>query len=246
MNKEDVTNELKNSFKLSLYEAKTYQSLLEGIQTVKSISRDSGVPLPRIYDTLNSLENKGFVKKINKKYIPVEPEMALEGRIIQTKYELDNKLRAQRKVKKEIISVLKRKPSLINEDEQFEILIGLQNIGNKFLEIIKYSKKVTISVKKAFEVKELFLSFLSNTKGKNKIIIFTPNSYKISKTDKILLKNANVVLKKRAYILLDLMVSDKGDVMIGVPDASGIPERTIAIWIKNKEFAQSLMSSLTE
>ena len=140
MDKEDVTNELKNSFKLSLYEAKTYQSLLEGIQTVKSISRDSGVPLPRIYDTLNSLENKGFVKKINKKYIPVEPEMALEGRIIQTKYELDNKLRAQRKVKKEIISVLKRKHSLINEDEQFEILIGLQNIGNKFLEIIKYSK----------------------------------------------------------------------------------------------------------
>jgi hypothetical protein len=42
------------------------------------------------------------------------------------------------------------------------------------------------------------------------------------------------------------MATDQGDVIIGVPDVSGSPERTIAIWIRNKEFAESLMTSLTE
>ena len=42
------------------------------------------------------------------------------------------------------------------------------------------------------------------------------------------------------------MATDQGDVIIGVPDASGTPEATIAIWIKNKEFAESLMTSLLE
>ena len=76
VNREEISKVLKNSFKLSLYEAKTYLSLLEGNDNVKTVSRDSGVPLPRIYDTLRSLEDKGFVKKKNKKYTPVEPEIA--------------------------------------------------------------------------------------------------------------------------------------------------------------------------
>ena len=60
------------------------------------------------------------------------------------------------------------------------------------------------------------------------------------------IKKSNVELKRRSYILLDLMATDQGDVIIGVPDASGTPEGTIAIWIKNKEFAKSLMTSLME
>ena len=247
LNREEISKKLKDSFKLSLYEAKTYLSLLDGNNNVKTISRDSGVPLPRIYDTLRSLENKGFVKKKNKKYTSVEPEIALEGRIINTSYEFQNIVKTQKESKKDILSVLKKKPVSGNTDVEFETLIGVNNIGNKFLEIMKNSKKIIISVKKAFEVKELFLNFLINAKGKSKqITIMTPNSYKISKFDEEILRNTNVELKKRAYILLDLMATDQGDVIIGVPDASGTPEATIAIWIKNKEFAESLMTSLLE
>ena len=106
MNREEISKKLKDSFKLSLYEAKTYLSLLDGNNNVKTISRDSGVPLPRIYDTLRSLEDKGFVKKKNKKYTPVEPEIALEGRIINTSYELENIVKTQKEEKKNILSVL--------------------------------------------------------------------------------------------------------------------------------------------
>ena len=107
MNKENILKELKNSFKLSLYEARTYLSLLDGNNNVKTISRDSKVPLPRIYDILRSLEDKGFVKKLNKKYSPVEPEIALEGQIIHTSYEFDNIIKTQKEVKKDILSELK-------------------------------------------------------------------------------------------------------------------------------------------
>ena len=180
MNREEISKKLKDSFKLSLYEAKTYLSLLDGNNNVKTISRDSGVPLPRIYDTLRSLEDKGFVKKKNKKYTPVEPEIALEGRIINTSYELENIVKTQKEEKKNILSVLENRPVSTNESTEFETLIGVNNIGNKFLEIMKDSEKIIISVKKAFEVKELFLSFLLNAKVKNKkVIIFTPNSYNI-------------------------------------------------------------------
>ena len=136
LNREEISIVLKNSFKLSLYEAKTYLSLLEGNDNVKTISRDSGVPLPRIYDTLRSLEDKGFVKKKNNKYTPVEPEIALEGRIINTSYEFQNIVKTQKESKKDILSVLKKKPVSGNTDVEFETLIGVNNIGNKFLEIM--------------------------------------------------------------------------------------------------------------
>ena len=196
---------------------------------------------------------EGIPEKIEEKAKTIKgpkvgsPEIALEGRIINTSYELENIVKTQKEEKKNILSVLEDRPVSTNESTEFETLIGVNNIGNKFLEIMKDSEKIIISVKKAFEVKELFLNFLINAKGKSKqITIMTPNSYKISKFDEEILRNSNVELKKRAYILLDLMATDQGDVIIGVPDASGTPEATIAIWIKNKEFAESLMTSLLE
>ena len=129
----------------------------------------------------------------------------------------------------------------INDGNQFETLIGIQNIGNKFLEIMKNSDEIIISVRKAFEVKELFLGFLSNMRNNKKLIILTPEDYKISNSDAKILRESNVVIRKKSLILLELLVSNKGDIMIGVPDSSKRPEHTIAIWIKNNEFSESLM-----
>ena len=116
---------------------------------------------------------------------------------------------------------------------------------NKFLEIMKNSDEIIISIRKAFEVKELFLGFLSNMRNNKKLIILTPEDYKISDSDSRILRESNVIIRKKSLILLDLLVSNKGDIMIGVPDSSKRPEHTIAIWIKNKEFSESLMKSLS-
>ena len=42
------------------------------------------------------------------------------------------------------------------------------------------------------------------------------------------------------------MVSNEGDVLIGVPDSSGSTTHTIAVWLKSKTFTESLISSLIE
>ena len=192
--------------------------------------------MPRIYDILKSLEEKGFVKKKGTEYIAVDPEIALEGTIIQNKYELEDRIEAQRESKNQIVPIL-RNTMQINDGNQFETLIGIQNIGNKFLEIMKNSDEIIISIRKAFEVKELFLGFLSNIRNNKKLIILTPEDYKISDSDARILRESNVIIRKKSLILLDLLVSNKGDIMIGVPDSSKRPEHTIAIWIKNKEFS---------
>lgn len=67
---------------LSEYEAKAYAGLLrQGTSTAKEVSSCAEVPQSRVYDILDSLETKGFVKVQPgrpKKFGPVEPETAID------------------------------------------------------------------------------------------------------------------------------------------------------------------------
>jgi sugar-specific transcriptional regulator TrmB len=67
---------------LSEYEATTYVGLVgQGVSTAKETAAAADIPQSRVYDILDSLENKGFVKVQPgrpKKYGPVDPERALE------------------------------------------------------------------------------------------------------------------------------------------------------------------------
>ncbi|MDS0299687.1 TrmB family transcriptional regulator [Halogeometricum sp. S1BR25-6] len=74
---------------LSEYEARAYRSLLRtGATTAKELSRASDVPMGRIYDVLNSLEQHSLVRSQAasrpKKYVAVEPDTALD-RLLETK-----------------------------------------------------------------------------------------------------------------------------------------------------------------
>ncbi len=79
---------------LSEYEARSYRSLLQtGPTTAKELSRTSEVPMGRIYDVLNSLEQHSLVRSQAsgrpKKYVAVEPEVALDRLLAAKKRELD-------------------------------------------------------------------------------------------------------------------------------------------------------------
>ena len=81
---------------LSEYEARAYRSLLEtGPTTAKELSRVSDVPMGRIYDVLNSIEQYNLVRSQSasrpKKYVAVEPETALERLLEDKKRELAEK-----------------------------------------------------------------------------------------------------------------------------------------------------------
>jgi sugar-specific transcriptional regulator TrmB len=74
---------------LSEYEARAYRALLSASpSTAKDLSRASDVPMGRVYDVLNNLEQRGLARSQAasrpKKYVAVEPEAALD-RLLEAK-----------------------------------------------------------------------------------------------------------------------------------------------------------------
>ena len=81
---------------LSEYEARAYRALLNtGPTTAKELSRASDVPMGRIYDVLNSIEQYNLVRSQTasrpKKYVAVEPATALDRLLEDKQRELDEK-----------------------------------------------------------------------------------------------------------------------------------------------------------
>ena len=79
---------------LSEYEARAYRALLKtGATTAKELSRVSDVPMGRIYDVLNSIEQYNLVRSQSasrpKKYVAVEPTTALDRLLEDKKRELE-------------------------------------------------------------------------------------------------------------------------------------------------------------
>jgi sugar-specific transcriptional regulator TrmB len=80
----EISSEELEMFGLSSYEAKAYLALLPGVKSAKEIVRDSNIPTGRIYDILNSLEDKGLTEKQDsrpKKFIAKHPKIALKNLI---------------------------------------------------------------------------------------------------------------------------------------------------------------------
>ena len=81
---------------LSEYEARAYRALLKtGPTTAKELSRVSDVPMGRIYDVLNSIEQYNLVRSQSasrpKKYVAVEASTALDRLLDDKKRELEEK-----------------------------------------------------------------------------------------------------------------------------------------------------------
>jgi sugar-specific transcriptional regulator TrmB len=106
---------------LSEYEARSYRALLRlGPATAKELSRASDVPMGRVYDVLNSLEQWGLVRSQAssrpKKYIGVEPETGLERLLNDRKSELERKAQQYESIVSELSTELDaHRPA----DEQF-------------------------------------------------------------------------------------------------------------------------------
>ncbi|MGM0605507.1 MAG: TrmB family transcriptional regulator [Halobacteriota archaeon] len=121
---------------LSEYEARSYRSLLRtGPTTAKELSRSSEVPMGRIYDVLNSLEQHNLVRSQAasrpKKYVAVEPEAALD-RLLEDKHrELDERAQQYRTVVDELVDELdsaepvsgKFWTAAVGEDETIDLLV---------------------------------------------------------------------------------------------------------------------------
>jgi len=96
---------------LSEYEARAYRALLRtGPTTAKDLSRASEVPMGRVYDVLNSLEQHNLVRSQAasrpKKYAAVEPDAALDRLLDEKKRELETQVEQYEEVVADLSSEL--------------------------------------------------------------------------------------------------------------------------------------------
>ncbi len=251
---ENFEASLRENFRLSGYEARVYLALLRlGNQSPKQISSNANVPIPRVYDTLDSLMEKGFVLKSEDAYLPASPRRALHGRSMQFELAFAQEQKQRKIVEEELGRALEagiyyhEKKS---ESGEISILRGFNSIANTFSELLEKSHDIFLLAKRAVEAKEIFIPILldysSQSKEKRIKIIF-PNNAKITRKDISTAKKAAVEIRKTDHILFDMMIADSHDVIIGVPDpVSEEINHAIAIWVRNSSFASSTRRSIEE
>jgi sugar-specific transcriptional regulator TrmB len=134
------TRETLREMGLNAYETDAYIALLEGGQmTAMEISREASVPYSKIYEVLNSLKEKGWIKSSESrptKYYPVPP---LEATAF-TKLKLEDKYQRWEHAVAEELQPLYEKRELV-ERPDILILHGQQAVLTKLEEVLKKATK---------------------------------------------------------------------------------------------------------
>jgi sugar-specific transcriptional regulator TrmB len=130
---------------LNAYEVDAYVVLLEGGQmTAMEISREASVPYSKIYEVLNSLKEKGWVKSSESrpfKYYPVPPVEAMAS----TKLRLEDKYQSWESTVAEELQPLYEKRELVERPDML-ILRGQQAVLSKLEEVLtKATKEIMIA-----------------------------------------------------------------------------------------------------
>jgi sugar-specific transcriptional regulator TrmB len=138
---------------LSEYEARTYRSLLKtGPTTAKELSHASGVPMGRIYDVLNALEQSDLVRSRSdsrpKKYVAVEPTTALEHLLAERKRELDERADRYEAIVEELTDELETSESL--EETFWTAAVGPEEAVELLVERLSATEKQVVMVLSAY------------------------------------------------------------------------------------------------
>lgn len=134
---------------LSEYEARAYRSLLRtGPTTAKELSRTSEVPMGRVYDVLNDLEQHSLVRSQTasrpKKYAPVEPDAALDRLLEEKKDDLREKEQQYEAVVEELSEDLEAADPV---DEQFwTAAVGAEESIDLLLERIAAAERSVVVI----------------------------------------------------------------------------------------------------
>jgi sugar-specific transcriptional regulator TrmB len=254
---DEIESQLREIFKLSSYEAKSYLSLLKfGKQTPKELATNAGIPLPRIYDTLETLMSKGFALRQGEFYSPIPPKTALHGRTVQFEKEFAKEQMMRQSVEKDLASFLEKASVQSREraeDEgEISVLKGFNSIANKFGELLSESNEIILVAKRAVEAKEVFIPILLEYTGvkrarRKSIRIIVPKDTKVTEEELRAAGEASAEIRKSDQILFDMMITDQNDVLIGVPDPlSEEINHAIAIWFRNSSFAKSTKNAVEE
>ncbi len=136
---EDTRNALRE-MGLNAYEIDAYITLLEvGQMTAMDISQEAKVPYSKMYEVLNSLKEKGWIKSSETrpfKYYPVPPLEATRS----TKLRLEDKYLVWENTVTQTLQPLYEKRELVERPDML-ILRGQQAVLSKIEEVLKKATK---------------------------------------------------------------------------------------------------------
>src|SRR6478672_5074742 len=126
----DKSRKAMESLGLTGYEIKVYLSLLEtGSMTASDVSKKSGVPYSKIYEVLNSLEDKGWLESDSSRpqqFFPRSPSTALEAMRMRSE---NNFRESQTTIVAELMPIYTK--SGIKEKPEIWVVRGIYNIAAK-------------------------------------------------------------------------------------------------------------------
>lgn len=247
-NESSLEDILKRYFKLSLYESRVYLALLKGVRSPKEVSAKSKVPMPRTYDTIRSLESKGFVHPSGTFYSAVLPKAVLEARLAEFSTLFQGEQASRSRAMNQFLRLVEPVTRSKLPEEEVVLLRGLNSVVAKFLESSRKATTLFLTIRRGVTVKEIFIPHLQRLieRGKRIKLIFNSN-IKLEKKDADLLRKIGIKARFSSSVMLDMLVTDSGDVMIGVPDPSAGEELSaLAIWLHHPAFASSIIRILRD
>jgi len=149
---------------LNLYEAKAYVALYWlSLALPKALYRSAGVPQPRIYDTMESLERKGWVKRrvATGEYVPLRPLESLAedvpirlAELEKNTQELEKRIDVTRRQisiisdYRRILASLQRPPHEIQESVPVTIVEGIEALSHHIHDAMSNVKKNVVNLTK--------------------------------------------------------------------------------------------------
>jgi sugar-specific transcriptional regulator TrmB len=246
---EEIESELRDKFGLNSYEARGYLALVAAPMKPKDLATAADIPMPRIYDTLRALEMKGFVHQSGESYVAESPSVALKTYLLGHQRSFEKAREAKEASMQRIVELLK--PVVASTDELSRepvLLRGIDAIAGRFFEILSTSKDITLMVRKALKVKGVFSEYLDAfpLSGK-RIRLLLPSKPPINERDARLLSRLKIETRFYDHPVLDMMVADELDVVLGVPERSNDePFSAVALWVRNPSFARSTRAAIDE
>jgi sugar-specific transcriptional regulator TrmB len=243
---------------LNLYERNLYAAILiKKVATASELSELSNVPRARVYDVLESLEQKGFVviqQGSPFRYVAVEPQEAFEN------------------LKQKILNDAEEKSKRLDELKKSKIMKDMDTLYKKDLKIIspenfsgviKSSDKIKMHIRSLLGKTKNYTNILTSERGLEDLTYHTKHFNKLKKNNvdiKILApitpKNSSLIAELSPYAEIrdtsgikapygNLHTFDGEHVVFGlINDKDVEPSQETAFWVKSPHVAKDMMEPI--
>jgi sugar-specific transcriptional regulator TrmB len=245
---------------LSEYEARSYRALLRtGPTTAKELSRASDVPMGRIYDVLNTLEQYSLVRSQAasrpKKYVAVEPDTALDRLLEDKRKELEEKARQYEGIVDELVDELDvTEPvegqfwtAAVGHDETLDLLLERLAAADRHIVMVAGSSSVQFDLG---EVGELVVEELERAldRGVEVLLLMSPELVETlppsvgERYTDYLVDHPQFEVRTTSNVSGTFNLIDDSEVCIEVPNPLDPGETFAMIDLKDPEFASDVRS----